>query len=107
MAKWYGVIAFADTVKTAPGVWKKQITKRNYYGEVTRSNRRLQSADQINDNITLANDISIISDPFANENFRSILYVEIMGTKWKVSNVEIQYPRLILTTGGIYNGEQA
>ncbi len=107
MAKWYGAIAFANTVETAPGVWTNRIIKRNYYGELTRSSRRLQTADQLNDNITLANDISIISDPFAEENFQSILYVEIMGAKWKVSNVEIQYPRLLLTTGGIYNGEQA
>jgi hypothetical protein len=29
--------------------------------------------------------------------------VEYMGTKWKVSNVEVKYPRLILSLGGVYN----
>jgi hypothetical protein len=35
-----------------------------------------------------------------------MLYVEFMGAKWKISNVEVQYPRLILTIGEVYNGEQ-
>ena len=37
----------------------------------------------------------------------SMVYVELMGEKWKVTDVEIQYPRLILSIGGVYNGEQA
>jgi hypothetical protein len=32
-----------------------------------------------------------------------MLYVEFMGTKWKITNVEVQYPRLILSVGGVYN----
>jgi hypothetical protein len=107
MARFFGVIGFADTVKTKPGVWIEQITERNYYGDLTRNNRRLQSTDQVNDNVTISNEISIVADPYANENFHSMRYVEFMGTKWKISNVEVQFPRLILTTGGLYNGEQA
>ena len=102
--KWYGIIGYAETVETKPGVWEEQITERNYYGEVTRNNRMLQSAGQVNDNINISNSISIVSDPYANQNFHAIRYIEFMGTKWKVSNVEVQYPRLILTTGGLYNG---
>ena len=103
MAKFYGVIGYAETVETRPGVWNEQITERMYCGDLVRNTRRLQSADQLNDNVNVANEISIISDPFANENFHSMRYVEFMGAKWKISNVEVQYPRLILTTGGVYN----
>lgn len=105
MAKFYGEIGYAETVETVPGVWEEQITKRNYYGELTRNTRRLQSADQLNDNINVLNEISIVADPYAYQNFHSMRYVVFMGTKWKISNVEVQYPRLILTLGGIYNGE--
>lgn len=105
MAKFYGVIGFAETVEKTPGVWKEQITKRNYYGELVRNTRRLQSTDQLNDDINVANEISIVSDPYANENFHSMRYVEFMGAKWKISNVEVKYPRLILTLGGVYNGK--
>lgn len=107
MAKFYGVIGYAVTEETKPGVWTEKIIERMYYGDLTRNTRRLQSAEQLNDNINAANEISIVADPFANENFHSMRYVEFMGAKWKVTSVEVQYPRLILTMGGVYNGEQA
>lgn len=104
MAKFYGKVGYGDNKETSPGVWEEVITTKNYSGDVLRNNRRLSATDTLNDNMTISNVISIVSDPFANENFYSILYVELMGAKWKVSNVEVQYPRLLLTLGGVYNG---
>lgn len=104
MAKFYGVIGYAETVETKPGVWTEQIVERNYYGDLIRNTRRLQSADKLNDDINVANEISIVADPYANENFYSMRYIEFMGAKWKISNVEVKHPRLILTIGGLYNG---
>ena len=105
MAKFYGAIGYATTVETVPGVWEERITVRNYYGEVIRNTRRLQSTEYLNDNVDIGNEISIVADPFAMNNFHTMRYVEYMGAKWKVSNVEVQYPRLLLTFGGLYNGE--
>jgi hypothetical protein len=104
MAKFFGKIGFAETVETAPGsgVWIEQITERDYYGDLGRNTRRLQSSEGLNDDINISNELSIVSDPFARENFHSMRYVEFMGAKWKVSTVEVQYPRLILTLGGLY-----
>lgn len=108
MAKWFGVIGFAETtVETRPGVWEEQITEVNYYGDVMRDSRTLQTADQLNDNVNIANKISIVADPFANQHFHRMRYAEYMGAKWKVSTVEVQRPRLILTIGGLYNGQQS
>lgn len=107
MAKFYGSIGYADTLETSPGVWEEQITERQYYGDLIRNTRRLESSGNLNDNINVSNEISIVADPFANQNFHLMRYVEFMGTKWKISNVEVKYPRLILTVGGVYNGEQA
>lgn len=106
MAKFYGTIGYAVTEETKPGVWEEKITERMYYGDLSRNTRRLQSTERLNDNINIANEISIVADPFANENFHSMRYVEFMGAKWKVTSVEVQYPRLILSVGGVYNGEQ-
>lgn len=103
MAKWFGKIGYAETVETVPGVWKEQITEREYYGDLIRNGRRLQSANQVNDNIEISNEISIVADPYANENFHSMRYVEFMGTKWKITSVDVQYPRLTLSLGGVYN----
>lgn len=104
MAKWYGKIGYAETVETAPGVWEEQITERNYFGDLTRITRRLQSSDKVNDDINISNELSIVADPYAMNNFHSMRYAEFMSTRWKVSTVEVQYPRLILSLGGLYNG---
>ena len=103
MAKWFGKIGFAETKETSPGVWEEIITVREYYGDVTRNTRRFQSSENLNDNIVVSNDISIVADPYAIQNFHSIRYIEFMGTKWKINNVEVSYPRLILTLGEICN----
>lgn len=104
MAKYYGEIGFAESVESAPGVHVEKIVERNYYGELVRNSRRLQSANQLNDNINISNEISIVADPYADKNFHMMRYIEFMGTKWKISNVEVQPPRLILTVGGVWNG---
>ncbi len=105
MAKWYGAIGYAETVEVRPGVKEEQITELNYFGDLVRNSRRLISTDQLNDNINVANEISILADPFAEQNFHNMRYVEFMGAKWKISNVDVQRPRLILTLGGLYNGK--
>lgn len=104
MAKFYGKIGYANTEETTPGVWVEQITERSYYAELVRNTRRLESSGQLNDNVNIANEISIIADPYANENFHAMRYVEFMGSKWKITSVRVEYPRLILTLGGLYNG---
>lgn len=86
------------------GVAREVITTRSYYGDVNRNIRRLQATDNLNDDIQINNEFSIVADPYATENFHAIRYVEYMGIKWKVSAVEVRYPRLILNAGGVYNG---
>ena len=105
MAKYFGKIGFYSTVEVKPGVWVKQITEREYFGDVLKNTVRQQSTANLNDNVVVSNQISVVSDPFANENFHSIIYVEYMGAKWKVSNVEVEYPRLKLSIGEVYNDD--
>ena len=104
MARWNGIVGFVTTKETTPGVWTEEKVERTYYGDLLRNSRRLQTSDQVNDNINISNQISMIADPYAFENFHWIRYVMFMGTKWKVTDIEVQYPRLTLTLGGIYNG---
>ena len=103
MAKFFGAIGFADTIEVNPGVYIDRITERNYYGELIRNtNRWTTSSDSVNDNLNINNQVSIISDPYAVNNFHSMKYIEFMGSKWKITSVEVSYPRLILTIGGLY-----
>ena len=106
MAKYCGVVGFAVTKETSPGIWMDQITERTYSGDLVRnSSKWVTSSDSTNDNLNINNQISIIADPFAYQNFHTMKYVEFMGTKWKITSVEPQYPRLILSVGGVYNGQ--
>lgn len=104
MSKWFGKIGYCETIETSPGVWTEQITEREYYGDLLKVSKKTQSSENLNDNITISNQISIVADPFANENLRLISYVTFMGTKWKITSADVQYPRIILTMGGVYNG---
>lgn len=105
MAKFYNSIGFATMQEVAPGVHREQITERSYYGEVLRNSRYLQDSGNVNDNIDISNRISIIADPYANENFHAMRYVWFMGTRWKIKSADVEPPRIILSLGGVYNGE--
>lgn len=107
MAKFYGEIGYAVRTETKPGVWKDTITPKNYSGDVIKDTRRWQPGENLNDNLTINNQISIVADAFANENFPKMVYIKWLGSYWKISNIDVQRPRLILTLGGVYNGQKA
>ena len=105
MAKWFGKIGYAITSETESGIWEPTIVEKEYYGDLTTDRRKRQNSGEVNDNLNLANVISIIADPFAIQNCSYMAYAEVMGARWKISDIEVQYPRLILTVGGVYNGD--
>lgn len=108
MAKFYGKVGFAVTTETSPGVWKPTITELPYSGDTIKNTSRwTPSNTSTNDDLVLANQISIIADPYANLNFHKMRYIEFMDGLWKITNVEVQRPRLLLTIGGVYNGKKA
>lgn len=101
MGKWHGKIGFAEQVEYEPGIYENIIVERTYSGDVIRNVRLTQNSGNAIDNINVNNQISIIADPYANQNGHSIRYVEFMGNNWTVINFDVQRPRLILTLGGI------
>lgn len=105
MAKYFGKIGYALTTETAPSVWEEQFIEKEYYGDVLKYSKRYQATEHVNDNIEIRNQISIVADPFAYENFMFIRYVTWMGVKWEVTDVTVDYPRLTLSIGGVYNAE--
>lgn len=104
MAKYYGAIGFAVEVEKAPDVWVSEIVERKYSGDVIRNYPRWQNAQQVNDNVSVNNRISILADPYAISHLGAIRYVTWMGEKWKVSGFEVQPPRILLDVGELYNG---
>ena len=106
--KFYGKVGFMETLEKAPGVYEEVVVERPYYGDVLRVSRRYSSSsDKLNDDLDINNEISIVADAYAYQNFHQLRYVEWMGAKWKVSSVTVERPRLTLSVGGVYNGPQA
>ena len=105
MAKFYGSIGFVKTVETETDVWETVETVKRYCGDLVRNQRRWEDkSDTINENLTVSNEVSIVADKFAYDNLDAMKWVEVMGSKWKVNSVTIDYPRIVLTVGGVYNG---
>lgn len=105
--RYHGKVGYAICEETSPSVWVDHIVEREYTGDMYKLSAKWQTNDHLNDNLSIGNQISILADPFAYNYFSQIKYAEIMGSLWKVVGIEVERPRLILTLGGVYNGEQA
>lgn len=101
--RFYGKVGFATEVETSPGIWKVDIVEKDYFGNLERvSYANRGSSSTINDDISLQNVLSLITDPFLEENLYDIKYITWKGSKWKISSVEIIHPRVKVTLGGLY-----
>jgi hypothetical protein len=109
--RFYGTVGYASNDESSPGVWTESITERSYYGDVIRNTRRLAAPSmtppETNPETSVENSISIIGDADAYENFMKMRYVLWEGSYWEVTSVEVRRPRLILSLGGIWNGNTA
>lgn len=103
--KFYGKIGFwDDTVEVKPGVFKPQIVEKDYYGDMIKDYRSVQTrSDEQYDDLTLGNRLIILADIYMRENLASVKYVLWNDVKWKVTHVDVEYPRLTLSLGGVYN----
>ena len=105
MAKFKGAVGFAENVEKEPGIHTEEIVERRYSGDLLLNNRRLEPSGNINDNINISNQISILGDDYAFHHFYAMRYIVFEGAKWKVSTVDAtKRPRLVVTLGGLYNG---
>lgn len=106
MARFHGKVGFAETnVETAPGVWVDQMIERVYFGDVVRNSLKISGSTEVNKDFSVGNSIEIVSDAYALDHFFAIRYVEWAGVRWEVTTVTERRPRLLLTLGGVYNGQ--
>lgn len=104
MNKYCGLIGYADLMEVREDVYKEVITERKHYGDFYTNSRNLvNNSDSTNDNIAVSNQISIVMDPYISANFHKIRYATYLKSKWKVTSAKVEYPRIILTLGGLYN----
>jgi hypothetical protein len=107
MAKFYGIIGYAITKVTTPGVWVDDVVERKYTGDVLKASRNWRSTENVNPDLTISETISIIADGFILENAQYMKYVKWRGAAWTIESITIERPRVILGIGGLYNGETA
>ncbi len=108
--RFHGAVGYATDEEKSPGVWVEVITEVEYYGEITKNTRRLESSPAVpalNENLTFDNFFSILADAFAYENFEKMRYITWNGSNWTIESVEVRRPRLILTVGDLWNGNTA
>lgn len=104
MSKFTGNIGYVTTEQTAHGVYREVAHEHHYRGDLLRNSRRVFDAGEVNSSITVSNQVSIVADPYARDHFHEMRYVVLRNSKWTITHVDVQYPRLILTIGEIYNG---
>ena len=107
--KFSGIIGFTwaeeRLIDGEPSGVFDTVTEEHFYrGDMLNLNYGFQKNTQVNDDAKVSQRISFVADTFAFSHFPSIRYVVWMDNKWEVTNVEVQYPRLTLSIGGIYNG---
>lgn len=107
MSKFYGPVGYIEEIEEVPDVIVPRPVERYYKGDLLKNNRRLENGSGTADDITLGNRISIMADAYAYNHYFLMRYVKWRGAAWKVTDVEEARPRLILTLGGLYNGETA
>ena len=104
--RWYGKLGYAIPKETSPGVWEEESKEYAYRGDLIRNSSKWNNSNSINGELSVSNQISILTDPYIMANFQYIRYAEYLGVFWKVVDVAVQYPRLVLTLGGVYNAKQ-
>lgn len=109
MSVFYGPIGFVDSIETpeGSGIWEEIPSERMYRGQVVKNHRRWESGDQLNKNLNISNTISIIIDPYLSNHLNTIRYVKWLNAYWEITSVDVEYPRMVLSIGGVYNGPKA
>lgn len=104
MARWSGLIGFADQETARRGIDIETIVTRKYKGELMRNvgGAWVNAQRQVLPNTKVNMRISILADPYINYHCSTIRWVEWLGQHWTVSSFEVQYPRIYLTLGDVY-----
>ncbi len=108
MSRFYGAIGYAITVETRPGIYEEQYVEKMYKGDVIQNRPRWESNSQVNSDININNEISIIADSFASSNFSTMRYIIWKGQAFNISAATINPDthRIQISVGGVFNGER-
>jgi len=104
--KWSGNIGYSTTEEDPAnsGIYVQKVIERHYYGDLLENRFKIQGSNQVNDDHLFLNRFSIVADQFALSNFHSACYITYNGIKWKISGIDVQPPRMVISVSDVYNG---
>lgn len=102
-----GVIGYGIQTKIRPGVVEDVITEVKFRGDVLRPSSGPDEVGKVNDDLKVGLSISVVAGAYHSKHVHQIRYISWQGQLWKVANVDVAHPRLILRLGGLYNGPKA
>ena len=115
MGRFFGPVGYTLTMERPSydinirhtGIFEEdRIIEREYYGDTSKYGSKWNRGSGVNDDMQITTQISVLADAFMYENYSHIKYVILEGVRWKVTDITIARPRIILTLGGEYNGPQ-
>lgn len=104
MRKFAGYVGFVLDTEVKPGVFMPKAVEKFYKGEINNQYRRWDQQQEVSDQLTLSEEITIVTNSYLLENIGAIRYVVRHGTRWAVKSIGIKTPKIVLTLGGEYNG---
>lgn len=99
---YHGKLGFITTVDKGHGIRGKESVERYYYGDLKRISWHRADPQAVNTGLNISNQLSIMGDPFLDENLSDLKWVEFKNKKWAVTNVEVEPPRIVITMGDLY-----
>jgi len=103
-----GVIGYGIQTKIRPGVVDDVITEKQFRGNVVRPpGSGPEDSGKVNDDLKVNVTISVVAGAYHAQHVHQMRYISWKGQLWKISNVDVEHPRLIIRLGGLYNGPKA
>lgn len=100
-----GFLISNDNVQT--GIADYLAVEKPCYGTIPENRRRWVPADQKNDNLVLDVQIEITANTYIRNHIGDIAYVHYLGQYWKVESIRPNFPKVVLSIGGVWNGKTA
>lgn len=105
MARFFGKVGFAIIEETRPSIYEEVYHERSYKGDLVRKSRQWTPTENLNDDIQIYNDVSIIADSFAIMNLGFMRYVHWLDQDFEISSASVDNDRhrITLSLGGVFN----
>ena len=108
MTKFHGYIGYVNTVTDVTGVTREVVTETECSGMLIRNYLQAGPSNKVVEDFNISNTISVRINPTLLERMMHLKYIAFLSPmidgRWKIKTVDMNYPNLVLTLGGVYNG---